>query len=244
MAARFRAEAETSARFQHPNLIQVYEVGESEGEGYLALEYAGGGNLRERLDGKPQTPRVAAELAETLSLAVHHAHQHGIVHRDLKPSNVVLTEEGVPKIVDFGLAKLLDAEAGMTQTGTILGTPSYMAPEQARSSPGGVTILTDVYALGAILYEVLTGRPPFQGTTPLSVLEQVSLLEPTPPGRLQRRPAARPGDDLSEVPGEGAEEAVYLGAGAGRGPPSVPRRPADHGEAPERPGAAVEMESA
>ena len=187
IAARFRAEAEASARFAHPNIIHVYEVGEHEGQGFLALEYACRcGNLHAKLAATPQPPRDAAEMVESLARAVHYAHGRGIVHRDLKPANVVLTEEGVPKITDFGLAKLLEHDSGMTRTGEVVGTPSYMAPEQARGTPDSVRPATDVYALGAILYEMLTGRPPFQGATPLSTLEQVSDDDPLPPGRLQR----------------------------------------------------------
>jgi eukaryotic-like serine/threonine-protein kinase len=186
VAARFRAEAETAARFQHPNIIQVYEVGEHQGQGFLALEYADGGSLRQRYASAPQNPREAARLVECLALAVHYAHQRGIIHRDLKPANIVLTLDGVAKITDFGLAKLA-TEDGMTCTGDVLGTPNYMAPEQARGSSDLVSPATDVYALGAILYEAITGRPPFQGATPLSVLEQVNNHEPLPPGRLQRQ---------------------------------------------------------
>ncbi len=124
---------------------------------------------------------------ECLALAVHYAHQRGIIHRDLKPANVVLTLEGVAKITDFGLAKLVEQEGGMTCTGDVLGTPNYMAPEQASGSPTRISPTTDVYALGAILYEAITGRPPFQGSTPLSVLDQVNSQEPLPPGRLQRQ---------------------------------------------------------
>lgn len=185
VAARFRAEAETAARFQHPNIIQVYDVGEHHGQGYLALEYADGGSLRDRLGGMPQRPMEAARLVETLALAAHYAHQRGIIHRDLKPANVVLTQDGVPKVTDFGLAKLVATEDGLTCTGDVLGTPNYMAPEQARGAVDSITPATDVYALGAILYEAITGRPPFQGATPLSVLEQVNSQEPLPPGRLQ-----------------------------------------------------------
>jgi tetratricopeptide (TPR) repeat protein len=185
-AARFRAEAEAAARFQHPNLVQVYEVGEHEGVAYLALEYAAGGSLQAKLAATPQDPRESARLVGALAGALHYAHQRGIVHRDLKPANVVLTEDGVPKVTDFGLAKLLEHDNGPTRTGDLLGTPSYMSPEQARSDPAGVTPATDVYALGAILYELLVGRPPFKGPTPLATLEQVRGQDPLPPGRLQK----------------------------------------------------------
>ncbi len=186
IAARFRDEAEAAARFLHPNIIQVYEIGESEGHGYLVLEYASGGSLQQKLAGTPQVPRDAARIIEDLARALHYAHQHGIIHRDLKPANVVLTEDGMPKVTDFGLAKLMEREAGLTRTGDIMGTPSYMAPEQARGTPADVTAATDIYSLGAILYEMLTGRPPFKGATPLSTLGQLAGQEVLPPGRLQR----------------------------------------------------------
>ena len=145
-----------------------------------------GGSLQQKLAGNPQPPRDAAQLVEHLARAVHYAHQRGIVHRDLKPANVVLTEDGTPKVTDFGLAKLMEREAGLTQTGDIMGTPSYMAPEQARGTPADVTAAADIYALGVILYEMLTGRPPFKGSTPLSTLSQAAEQDALPPGRLQR----------------------------------------------------------
>jgi eukaryotic-like serine/threonine-protein kinase len=185
-SARFQAEAEAAARFQHPNIVQVFEVGEHEGLGYLVLEYMAGGGLDRRLAGLLQDSRDSAHLIETLARAIHYAHERGIVHRDLKPANVLLTEDGVPKISDFGLAKLLERDQGLTQSGDILGTPSYMAPEQTRGLTQNITPATDVYSLGAILYEMLTGRPPFKGTTPLSTMEQVANQEPLSPGKLQR----------------------------------------------------------
>jgi eukaryotic-like serine/threonine-protein kinase len=186
IAARFRDEALAAARFQHPNIVQVYEVGEFDGQGYLVLEYAAGGSLEQKLANTPQPARESAQLIEDLARALHYAHQHGIVHRDLKPANVVLTETGLPKVTDFGLAKLMEREGGLTQTGDIMGTPSYMAPEQAQGTPSDATPATDVYALGAILYEMLTGRPPFKGATPLSTLSQVTGHEPVAPSKLQR----------------------------------------------------------
>jgi eukaryotic-like serine/threonine-protein kinase len=185
-AARFQAEAEAAARLQHPNIVQVFEVGEHEGMAYLVLEYQAGGGLDRRLAGMLQDPHDSARLIETLARAIHYAHQNGIVHRDLKPANVLLTDDGIPKISDFGLAKLLEQDDRLTQVGDILGTPSYMAPEQVRGSSDGITPATDVYALGAILYEMLTGRPPFKGTTALSTMEQVSSIEPLAPAKLHR----------------------------------------------------------
>src|SRR5690242_6401662 len=198
---RFQREALAVASLQHPNIIQIYEVGEHAGLPYLSLEYAAGGSLAARLRGTPQAARPAAELVETLARAVHHAHRHGVVHRDLKPANVLLQGKAttdhtehtdknapgtsssvssvlsvvdfLPKITDFGLAKLLTEEAGQTRGGAILGTPSYMAPEQAGGQGQEVGPAADVYALGAILYELLTGRPPFLADTVLATLEQV-----------------------------------------------------------------------
>jgi hypothetical protein len=189
--ARFRTEAEAAARLQHPNVVQIYEVGDHEGGPFCALELVEGGSLAGRLGGRPVAPRVAARLTETLARATQYAHQRGIVHRDLKPANVLLAgaagaplEQCVPKIADFGLAKRLDEDGGQTRTGAILGTPSYMAPEQTTGRPGDVGPAADVYALGAMLYELFTGRPPFQGASVLETLEQVRRQEPVPPRRL------------------------------------------------------------
>jgi serine/threonine-protein kinase len=186
--ARFRTEAEAVARLQHPNIVQIYEIGESEGRPFFSLEYVDGGSLAAKLDGTPLPGKSAAQLVETLARAVHAAHQRGIVHRDLKPANVLLTADGTPKITDFGLAKRLDVERGQTQTGSIVGTPSYMAPEQAASKKD-IGPAADVYALGAILYELLTGRPPFRAETPLDTVLQVLSAEPAPPSLLQPRVA-------------------------------------------------------
>jgi eukaryotic-like serine/threonine-protein kinase len=184
--ARFRSEAQAVASLQHPNIVQIYEVDQHEGLPYFALEFIDGGSLAQRLDGRPQPARYAAELVETLARAVHHAHQHGIVHRDLKPANVLLTVDGTPKLTDFGLAKHLDNSDGPTRSGTVMGTPSYMAPEQAGDRAKAVGPHTDVYALGAILYEMLTGRPPFKADNPLDTVLQVLDHEPEQP-RLYNR---------------------------------------------------------
>jgi len=182
--ARFAVEAEAAARLQHPNIVQVYEVGEWSGHPYLALELVEGDNLAHRLDGTPQPARPAAELAETLARAVHAAHTKGIIHRDLKPANVLLAADGTPKVTDFGLAKRLEA-GGPTVSGAVMGTPEYMAPEQAQGRNREIGPAADIYALGAILYEVLTGRPPFKGETVLDTMRQVTSAEPVPPQRLQ-----------------------------------------------------------
>jgi WD40 repeat protein/serine/threonine protein kinase len=207
---RFRREAEAVARLQHPNIVQIYDFGEHQGQPYLALEYVEGGTLAQLIAGKPQPARPAAELARTLARAMQYAHERGVVHRDLKPANILLkTAPGkppkdtvrdvytttsllafvlstTPKIADFGVAKCLDV-AGQTVEGDVLGTPSYMAPEQARGRTGKVGPAADVYALGAILYELLIGRPPFDADHPLETIRQVFDDDPVPPSRLQPR---------------------------------------------------------
>jgi serine/threonine protein kinase len=183
---RFLAEAEAVAALAHPNVVQVFECGMHDGQPYLALEYCPGGSLADKLRGTPLPPRAAAALVEPLARAVQAAHGRGIVHRDLKPANVLLADDGTPKVTDFGLAKRVEGGAGLTQTGAILGTPSYMAPEQAAGSKA-VGPAADVYALGAVLYECLTGRPPFRAETALDTLQQVLTDDPVPVGRLQPR---------------------------------------------------------
>ena len=185
--ARFRTEAEAVARLQHPNIVQIHEIGEHGGLPFLALEYVDGGGLDGKLAGNPQNPRTAAGLIQTLARAMQAAHQAGVVHRDLKPANVLLTTDGTPKITDFGLAKQLDTSAAQTRTGTVMGTPSYMAPEQAAGRTREVGPATDVYALGAILYEMLTGRPPFKAETPTDTILQVIEEEPVSVVRLRSR---------------------------------------------------------
>jgi WD40 repeat protein len=182
---RFRREAEAIARLQHPNIVQIHEIGEAEGKPYFSLEYVAGGSLAGQLHGTPLPVEQAAQLVEVLARAIHVAHQQHIVHRDLKPANVLLLPDGTPKITDFGLAKKLDDATAQTQSGALLGTPSYMAPEQAGGRTYEIGAATDVYALGAILYETLTGRPPFKAATAFDTLAQVCVQEPVPPSRLQ-----------------------------------------------------------
>jgi serine/threonine-protein kinase len=182
--ARFQREAEAVAGLRHANLVQVYDVADHEGRPYFTMEFVEGGSLDQRLAGTPQPARQAAALAATLAQAVQVAHQGGIVHRDLKPANVLLTADGTPKISDFGLARRLDGGAALTQSGAPVGTPSYMAPEQAGGKARAIGPTTDVYALGAILYELLTGRPPFRAETAAETVLQVLYQEPVPPSRM------------------------------------------------------------
>jgi WD40 repeat protein/serine/threonine protein kinase len=185
--ARFRREAEAVAQLEHPHIVQIHEIGQHQGLPFFCLEFVEGGSLAARLAGTPQPARQAAALVETLAQAMQVAHERGIVHRDLKPANVLLTAAGEPKISDFGLAKRLGADAGQTQSGAIMGSPSYMAPEQAAGSIHDIGPASDIYALGAILYELLTGRPPFRAATVLDTLEQVRHQPPVPPRQLQPR---------------------------------------------------------
>jgi eukaryotic-like serine/threonine-protein kinase len=219
---RFRLEARAVARIQHPNIVQIYEVGEAAGRPFFSLEFVDGGSLHKQMAGSPLSPQPAAALVETLARAMQVAHECGIVHRDLKPANILLASGGrqlselassggaysgqahsggassgrthsggsrptvadwVPKITDFGLAKQLEGDSGQTRSGAVMGTPSFMAPEQASGKAVGP--LADVYALGAILYDLLTGRPPFKGADVPDTLDQVKHQEPVPPSRLQ-----------------------------------------------------------
>jgi eukaryotic-like serine/threonine-protein kinase len=184
-AERFQREAEAIARVHHPNIVQIHEVGNHDGKPYFTLEYVDGGSLRDRLAGTPMTPRKSARLVETLARAVQAAHDDGIIHRDLKPGNILMTGDGNPKITDFGLAKHLGQDSEQTHTGQVMGTPSYMAPEQAAGKIKAIGPATDIYALGAILYELLTGRAPFKAASVLDTLEQVRTQEPVPPRQLQ-----------------------------------------------------------
>jgi serine/threonine-protein kinase len=211
---RFQAEGQAVASLQHPHIVQIHEVAEHRGLPYFSLEFCPGGGLEQQLDGTPWEGPRAARLVETLARAVQAAHRKGLVHRDLKPANVLLAEGGTPKITDFGLAKKIDVQ-GHTQTGAIVGTASYMAPEHAGGSKD-IGPAADVYALGAILYELLTGRPPFRAATALDTVLQVLSDEPVPLRRLQSK-VPRDLETVCHKPCERGPPPLRLRGGAGRG---------------------------
>ena len=181
---RFYTEAEAAAQLDHPGIVPIIEIGEHQGQHYFSMGYVEGQSLAQRLADGPLQPREAAELMKKVSDAIDYAHEHGVIHRDLKPANILLDPSGQPKVTDFGLAKKTEADSGLTGTGQILGTPSYMPPEQASGNVDRVGPLADVYSLGAILYCLLTGRPPFQAANPMDTLLQVLENEPIPPHQL------------------------------------------------------------
>lgn len=192
---RFRTEAEAVAQLDHPNIVPVYEVGDHDGFPYLAMKLIEGGSLARHVAGHERDPRAAARLVGTAARAVHHAHQRGILHRDLKPSNILIDERGQPHVTDFGLARRVAGDSDLTRTGAIVGTAPYMAPEQATGRRGAATVATDVYGLGAVLYALLSGGPPFRGESPLETLDRVRHDAPEPLAR-----AGRPADrDLETV---------------------------------------------
>lgn len=184
--SRFRTEAEAAARLDHPGIVPIFEIGQVEGQHYYSMGFVEGESLAQRLTRGLLPPRQAALLVKEVAEAVEYAHRRGIVHRDLKPANILLDSAGKPRVTDFGLAKELKRDRGVTGTGQILGTPSYMPPEQASGKLGEIGPRSDVYSLGAVLYCLLTGRPPFQAASPLDVLMQVLDHEPVAPRLLNQ----------------------------------------------------------
>lgn len=192
---RFRAEAEAAANLQHPNIVAIHETGEHEGRHYFSMDYVEGKNLAQELNGEAMDPVKAADLLKTIAEAMHYAHQRGTLHRDLKPSNILIDSCGQPRITDFGLAKQILRDSGLTQAGVVMGSPSYMPPEQAAGRQSDISVASDVYSLGAVFYHMLTGQPPFSGNTPLETMRQVVECEPQAPSKLN--PAIPP--DLETI---------------------------------------------
>jgi len=184
LVQRFQTEAEAAANLKHPNIVAIHEVGEHEGQHYFSMDYIEGQDLAERMRQGPVPLKEAASCVEIIARAIHYAHQRGVLHRDLNPSNILLDRQGQPHVTDFGLAKLVEHESTLTQSHDVMGTPSYMAPEQAAGDVKQLTIAVDIYSLGAILYELLTGQPPFRAGTALETMRQVMEQEPEPPSRV------------------------------------------------------------
>ena len=178
---RFRREAEAAASLEHPGIVPIYEVGEGDGSCYFSMRFVEGGQLDQVIKQKPTSIRQAAELISKIARTVHYAHEHGILHRDIKPGNILLDAKGEPLLTDFGLARLVEAESTVTRTKEVMGTPSYMAPEQAMGNNLAVSSATDVYGLGAVLYQLLTGHPPFAGGTTYETIKLVLDTEPRQP---------------------------------------------------------------
>ena len=188
---RFQNEAEAVARLDHPNIVPIFEVGEYEDQHFFSMKLIAGESLDKQSKDYLANPRCAAEIVAITASAIHHAHQRGILHRDLKPANILVDAEGQPHVTDFGLAKQVEGNSELTQSGAILGTPAYMAPEQASGKRGSVTTVTDVYGLGAVLYVLLAGRAPFGGDSVVDTLEQVRERTPDSPRRLNPAHSAR-----------------------------------------------------
>ena len=181
---RFQAEAEAAANLDHPGIVPIYEVGYHEGQHYFSMGFVEGGSLADKINAGPLPARVAAQYTEKISEAMAYAHGRGVIHRDLKPANFLVDKNDQPKVTDFGLAKKVEGDSGLTATGQILGTPSYMPPEQAAGAVGAVGEQADVYALGGILYALVTGHPPFQADNPVDTLRQVLEREPIAPRQI------------------------------------------------------------
>src|SRR5437660_1579686 len=178
---RFRLEAEAAASLDHPCIVPIYEVGERDGQCYFSMKFVEGGQLDEVVRRTPMSIRQAAELIAKVARTVHYAHEHGILHRDIKPGNILLDAKGEPHLTDFGLARLVESDSTVTRTMEVLGTPSYMAPEQAVGNNAAISSVTDVYGLGAVLYQLLTGQPPFAGGTTYETIKLLLDTEPRSP---------------------------------------------------------------
>src|SRR5205085_6119264 len=192
---RFRHEAEAAASLEHPQIVPIYEIGERDGSCYFSMKFVEGGQLDEVISRAPMSPRRAAELLVKIARTVQYAHEHGILHRDIKPGNILLDKKGEPHLTDFGLARLIEQESNVTNSLDVLGTPSYMAPEQAAGHTKNLTAAADVYGLGAVFYQMLTAQPPFLGRTSYETVRLVLESDPRPPRFLN----AKVDRDLSTI---------------------------------------------
>ena len=228
---RFRREAEAAANLDHPFIVPIHEVGERDGCCYFSMNFVEGGQLDEVVRRAPMSIRQAAELIAKVARTVHYAHEHGILHRDIKPGNILLDAKGEPHLTDFGLARLVEAESTVTRTLEVMGTPSYMAPEQAAGNNAAVSKATDVYGLGAVFYELLTGHPPFAGGTTYETMRLVLDTEPRQPRLWNPKDRSRSFHDLPEVPGERSKAPLLFRSRAGRRLGTLAKARANPGEA-------------
>jgi len=207
---RFRREAEAAASLDHPSIVPIYEVGEREGACYFSMKFVEGGQLDEVVKRAPISIRQAAELIAKVARTVHYAHEHGILHRDIKPGNILLDTKGEPQLTDFGLARLVEAESTVTRTMEVMGTPSYMAPEQAAGEYTKLSNATDVYGLGAVLYQLLTDHPPFARGTTYETIKLVLDTEPRQPRLWNRKIDRDLSTNLSQMPRERSKASLLL----------------------------------
>ena len=228
---RFRREAEAAASLEHPGIVPIYEVGERDGSCYFSMKFVEGGQLDEVVRRAPMPIRRAAELIAKVARTVHYAHEHGILHRDIKPGNILLDAKGEPHLTDFGLARLVETESTVTRTLEVLGTPSYMAPEQAVGNNAALTTVTDVYGLGAVLYQLLTGHPPFAGGTTYETIKLLLETEPRQPRLWNPENRSRSLHHLPEVSRERSNAPLFFRSRAGRRPGTLAKARADSGPA-------------
>ena len=226
---RFRWEAEAAASLEHPCIVPIHEVGERDGQCYFSMKLVEGGQLDEVVRREPMPIRQSAELIAKVARTVHYAHEHGILHRDIKPGNILLDKNGEPHLTDFGLARLVEAESTVTGTLEVLGTPSYMAPEQAVGNKAQLTSATDVYGLGAVLYQLLTEHPPFAGGTTYETIKLAAGERAAAAAVVESKNRSRPFNNLSQVPGERSKAPVFFRSGTCRRPRTLAKARADSG---------------
>ena len=226
---RFRREAEAAASLDHPGIVPIYEVGERDGSCYFSMKFIEGGQLDEVAKREPMPIRRAVELIAKVARTVHYAHEHGILHRDIKPGNILLDAKGEPHLTDFGLARLVESESSVTRTLEVLGTPSYMAPEQAVGNNAAVSSATDVYGLGAVLYQLLTGQPPFAGGATYETIRLLLGHRAATTAPLESENRSRPLNNLPQVSRERSKAPILFRSRAGRRSRTLAKARADSG---------------